>query len=322
MDINEKIAAIQADNNHTEKVTPRELINHFGYQRRSWGNCAYIVRVLAEKEIELSSDPYKEWIDAYITMSHKAVATTNVPADAVKRVQSMAAANHKPTFVDRNDSLEHAVTLMLQHDYSQLPVVSGGERTLIGYISWKTIGLSNWRGVKGDKVGDFMSDQITTIKRTETLLKAIEIVSQKEFVIVLKEDKSMSGIITTADVASEFFTITQAEAFLLLEQIELHIRNLINRGGILLEELQKVCIEEGREVKCIDDLTFGEYIRIFENPKHWKKINIRNEKESFVSFLQEVREVRNDVMHFEPDGIGAEKMETLRNMARYLSELM
>lgn len=322
MDLKEKIEAIKADNTRTESVTARELINNAGYQKRSWGICDHIVRQLAEQEIELSSDPYKEWIDAPITMSHKAIATTNVPADAVKRVQSMAAANHKPIFVDRNDSLEHAVTLMLQHDYSQLPVVSGGERTLIGYISWKTIGLSSWRGVKGDKVENFLSDKITTIKRTETLLEAIEIVAQKEFVIVLKEDKSMSGIITTADVASEFFTITQAEAFLLLEQIELHIRNLINRGGILLEDLQKVCVEEGRVVKCIDDLTFGEYIRIFENSKHWKKINIRNEQKSFVSFLQEVREVRNDVMHFEPDGIGVEKMDTLRNMARYLSELM
>lgn len=322
MDLNEKIAAIQADNKHTESVTARELINHFGYQRRSWGNCAHVVRFLEAKEIELSSDPYKEWIDAPITMSHKAIATTKVPEDVIKRVLSMAAANHKPVFVDRNDSLEHAVTLMLQNDYSQLPVVSGGERTLIGFISWKTIGLSNWRGAKGDKVADFMSDQITTIKRTETLLKAIEIVAQKEFAVVLKEDKTMSGIITTADVAAEFFSITQAEAFLLLEQIELQIRNLISRGGILLEEIQKVCAEEGRTVNCIDDLTFGEYVRIFENPKHWKKINIKNEKDAFVAFLNQIREVRNDVMHFEPDGIGSEKLETLRNMSRYLSELL
>ena len=71
-----------------------------------------------------------------------------------------------------------------------------------------------------------------------------------------------------------------------------------------------------------DDLTFGEYIRIFENPKQWKKINIKNEKEAFVAFLNQVREIRNDVMHFEPDGIGAEKLGTLRNMSRYLTELL
>lgn len=317
----EKIEAIKNDNTHVEYVTPRELINHFGYQKRSWGNCSYVVRWLEEQEIELNSDPYTEWIDAPILMSHKEIATTKVPADAVKRVLSMAAANRKPTFVDRNDSLEHAITLMLQNDYSQMPVVSGGERTLVGHLSWKTIGLCNWRGAQGDRVADFMIDQIYTIKRTETLLKAIEIVAQKEFVVVLKEDKTMNGIITTADVASEFFSITQAEAFLLLEQIELQIRNIISRGEILLEDIKKICAEEERKVECIDDLTFGEYIRIFENPKLWKKINIKNEKDSFIAFLNKVRLVRNDVMHFEPDGIGVEKMEILRNMARYLTEL-
>ena len=49
--------------------------------------------------------------------------------------------------------------------------------------------------------------------------------------------------------------------------------------------------------------------------------NIKNEKDSFIAFLNKVRLVRNDVMHFEPDGIGVKKMEILRNMARYLTEL-
>lgn len=322
MDLNEKIAAIQADNNRTEIVTPRELINHYGYQRRSWGICQHIVEQLQKQELELSSDPYSEWIEAHIELRHKAVATTKVDDDAIRRVKSMEAANHKPTYVDRNDSIEHAITLMMQNDYSQLPVVSGGERTLIGYISWKTIGLANWKGVKGDTVEAFMSDQITSIRRTTSLLRAIHIVAEKEFVVVLNEDKTMNGIITTADIASEFFSITQAEAFLLLEQIELQIRKLINRGGILLEELQKVCAEEGREVNCIDDLTFGEYIRVIDDSKNWKKIGIKSEKGAFIAFLNQIREIRNDVMHFEPDGIKKEKIEDLRNMARYLSELM
>lgn len=322
MDLKEKIEAIRTDNTLSLNVTARELINSAGYQRRSWGICDHIVRQLAEQEIELSSDPYKEWIDAPITMSHKAVATTKVPADVIKRVQSMAAANHKPVFVEKNDSLEHAVTLMQRFDYSQLPVISSSERNIVGHISWKTIGLAMWKNGKGTTVGDFMSKDITVIERTEPLLNAIRILSHADFVIVLAEDRTMGGVITTADIAAEFFTITQAEAFLLLEQIELHIRNLINRGNILVEELQKECHADDREIESIDDLNFGEYIRVIENPKYWKKLAIKTEKAEFVNFLHQVREVRNDIMHFEPDGIGDEKMQLLRDMARYISELL
>lgn len=322
MDLNEKIAAIQADNMHKESVTARELINHFGYQRRSWGNCAHIVRYLAAKEIELSGDPYQEWIDAPMAMRHKAVATTKVPEDAIKRVLSMAAANNKPIFVSRDDTLEHAVTLMQRYDFSQLPVISGGERNVIGYISWKTIGLAMWKGQKGTSVGDFMSKDITIIERLEPLLNAIHILSQRDFVVVVAEDRTMGGIITTADIAEEFFSITQAEAFLLLEQIELQIRNIIGKGNILVEELQKECNTEERHIESIDDLTFGEYIRIIENPKYWKKLGLKTERTELVKYLHQVREVRNDVMHFEPDGICEEKMRLLREIARYLSELM
>ena len=322
MTLIEKIEAIQADNNRVEFTSPRELINHFGYQKRSWGNCQHAVQFLAQHEIELSSDPYKEWIGAKIEMRHKAIATTKVPEDAVRRIFSMAAANNKPIYVNRDDSLEHAITLMQRYDYSQLPVVSSSERNIVGFISWKTIGIALRKKDKGNIVGDYMSADVTIVERNEPLLKVIQTLSQKEFVIVRNEQKEMGGIVTTADLASEFLTITQAEAFLLLEQIELQIRNIIGKGNILVEELRKECNTPDRQIESIDDLTFGEYIRIIENPKYWKKLCLNTERSEFVKYLNQVREVRNDVMHFEPDGIKDDKMQLLRDMARYLSELM
>lgn len=322
MNLQEKIDEIKTDNSKEFTVTPRELINHLGYQKRSWRNCDTILRFLNKNELELSRNLYTGWIDAPMVLRHKTVATTKVQQDAVRRVGSMQAANHKPLFIDRHEPLAKAITLMLQFDYSQLPVISGGERTLAGVISWKSIGLAQWKGVKGTTVADYMCDQVTYIKYDKSLLNAIRIVSEKEFVVILNDDKTMNGIITTADVASEFFTITQAEAFLLLEQIELQIRNLISRGNILLEDLQKFSMEEGRDIQCIDDLTFGEYIRVMENDKQWKKIGLNIDKTVFVNRCNEVRDIRNDVMHFEPDGISEERMTTLRNMARFLTEIM
>ena len=317
----EKVNAIKQDTNKTFKVTPWEMVNHFGYHRRSWYIVEKINQYLSENELELGGDLYHSWFYAEMVLRHKVVATTKVETDPIKRVDSLAAANHKPIFVDKNSKLSHAITLMQQYDYSQLPVVSSNERNICGHISWKSIGLALWHEKEGDKVGDYMVHDIAIISKNESLLNVVQLIAQREFAVVINEEKALSGIITASDVANEFFSITQAEAFLLLEQIELQIRSIIGQAGLLLEDLQAVCAEEGRIVNCVDDLTFGEYCRIIENPKYWKKLNIASEREDFVKFMEEIRKIRNNVMHFEPDGIGPEKMQTLRNMSRYLSEV-
>lgn len=322
LDLSQKIEAIKQDPQKTFVVTPWEFANYFHYQRRSWGLAERVNQFLEKNELELSSDFYQAWFYASLILRHKAVATTKITTDPIKRVSSLAAANHKPIFVNMNSDLAHAITIMQQYDYSQLPVVSGqGDRSLCGYISWKTIGLNLWHKKEGNKVGDYMSTDVTTVLRSAPLLETIQTIASKEFVVVLNEDKSFSGIITASDIAMEFFSISQAEAFLLLEQIELQLRMLIGRAGLLVEDLQKVCVEEGRQVNCIDDLTFGEYQRIIESPKNWEKMGIKNDHKDFIKFIDDIRQIRNDVMHFEPDGIGDEKMQSLRNMARYLSEL-
>lgn len=323
MDLNQKIEAVKQGTLKEATVTPCELVNSFGYSRRSWRVVEMIINHLAENELELSDDLYHAWFYATLILRHKEVATTQNTASPIKRVLSLKAAGKKPLSVSRDSDLSHAITLMQQNDYSQLPVVSGGQedRNLCGYISWKTIGLGLWHDITGKKVRDFMSTDVVAIPRDMPLLDAIHTIAEQGFVIVLNADKTFSGIVTSSDIAKEFFSITQAEAFLLLEQIELQIRMLLDRAGLLVEDLRYICADEKRKVNCFDDLTFGEYQKIIETPKYWNKINIKCNHSDFIKLINDVREIRNDVMHFEPDGIG-DKMQTLRNMARYLSELL
>ena len=154
------------------------------------------------------------------------------------------------------------------------------------------------------------------------LLEAINITAQNEFVIVLNEDKTMRGIITTADVASEFLTITQSESFILLGQIERQIRIILRNGEILLEDVKSVCKEDEREIMSIDDLNFGEYLRLLESDKNWKKLKLNTDRKDFITALDKVRQIRNDVMHFDPDGIDSCAVSTLRNVARYLTVII
>jgi predicted transcriptional regulator len=322
MDLAEKIQEIKNDHSKVHHVSPCELVNYFGYQRRSWRNAQQIYDFLNANELELGADFYNEWFYSSIELRHKKVATTKVPEDPIKRVQFMQAANNKPIYVDKNASLIHAITLMQQNDYSQLPVVSSNERNLCGYISWATIGAAKQRGELSDIVKDYMEEHVCSISKDMPLLEAINITAQNEFVIVLNEDKTMRGIITTADVASEFLTITQSESFILLGQIERQIRIILRNGEILLEDVKSVCKEDEREVMSIDDLNFGEYLRLLENDKNWKKLKLNTDRKDFIEALDKVRQIRNDVMHFDPDGIDSCAVSTLRNVAKYLTVII
>ena len=322
MDLAEKIQEIKNDHSKVHHVSPCELVNYFGYQRRSWRNAQQIYDFLNANELELGADFYNEWFYSSIELRHKKVATTKVPEDPIKRVQFMQAANNKPIYVDKNASLIHAITLMQQNDYSQLPVVSSNERNLCGYISWATIGAAKQRGELSDIVKDYMEEHVCCISKDMPLLEAINITAQNEFVIVLNEDKTMRGIITTADVASEFLTITQSESFILLGQIERQIRIILRNGEILLEDVKSVCKEDEREIMSIDDLNFGEYLRLLESDKNWKKLKLNTDRKDFITALDKVRQIRNDVMHFDPDGIDSCAVSTLRNVAKYLTVII
>jgi CBS domain-containing protein len=52
----------------------------------------------------------------------------------------LPAANRKPLCVSPDAEVSEAITLMLQQDYSQLPVTTT-EHSVRGMISWRSLGL-------------------------------------------------------------------------------------------------------------------------------------------------------------------------------------
>lgn len=207
---------------------------------------------------------------------------------------------------------------MMMNNYSQLPVMNGA-RKIVGYISWETIGEARSKGIDSDDVKDYKRDGIKVFKRDTPLMMAIREIYKNDFIVVVENDGMPCGIVTTADVSSQFLTWT--EPFVMLEQIENQVRHLLDEK-ILLEDLKNVCQEEGREINTIDDLTFGEYQRLFENPKHWERIGLKSvDRALFVQMFDDVRIIRNDVMHFDPEGIDETSREKLKSMANFLNKL-
>ena len=63
--------------------------------------------------------------------------------------------------------------------------------------------------------------------------------------------------------------------------------------------------------KSVDDLTFGETLRAFENKEVWAKLNLELDRKTVLKNLERVRVIRNHVTHFHPDGISEEDRKTL-----------
>lgn len=235
-------------------------------------------------------------------------------------IRKLEAANRPPTSVAPNASVKEAITIMLAKDYSQLPVMNG-ERTVKGLFSWKSLGSRLALGRACDTVADAM-DAVQSVSADVSIFQVAEIVARDEVVLVQASatDNKIVGIITTADVAEQFGRL--GEPFLLIGEIENRIRVLID-GKFTLDELKaaKAPGDDKRDIQSVADLTFGEYIRILQNPENWEKCKLQIDRGVFVEHLDKVRDVRNDVMHFDPDGVDSETLEILRAFAGFLGRL-
>lgn len=299
-------------------TSPRELFKSFGFERRTKLNCRIVDEFLSKNELNVSPHYSSVWIDSEIAIIPKVKAKRKSEADPIKRLRLLPTANIPPRYVSNNTSLKEAITILMMHHYSHLPVTQNNLRGTIGYISWKSIGEARANGASSDCVKDYMDKDFSILSNETPLLKAIAIVYKKGFILVENDKKELCGIVTTKDISTQFLMWTRP--FLIMEEIENQVRSLID-GKLLLEEIKGVQQNE-REVNHLDDLTFGEYIYILQQEKFWSKLGLTEvDKKTFTEQLDRVREIRNDIMHFDPDGLSDEQVTTLENVADYLKKI-
>ena len=208
---------------------------------------------------------------------------------------------------------------MLLRDFSQLPAMVGN-RFVKGVISWKTIATRLALNTSPTHAKDVM-DPHHEILSDRSIFEAIPVVGSNGYVLIRsKKDQIITGIITATDLSSQFHSL--AEPFLLLSEIENLVRTLIG-SRFPLSELKeaKDPADTQREIKGVSDLAFGEYIRLLEFLPRWKRLKLAIDRVAFCGNLREVRRIRNDVMHFDPDGILEEDLLILRNTASFLKQL-
>jgi CBS domain-containing protein len=337
------------------------LLSWFGASRRSRRNVALIRRTLEQLGLETEPDFESLHIDATIKFQNKpmneattstsntATTTTTTPAprqsssivivadhvltdraigvetasiaklaEPAHQISRLKSANTPPIWVKPDSKVGEAITIMLANDFSQLPVMQS-EREPKGMFSWRSLGSRLAMGRNYESVRECM-EEYKELGPGASLYDAIPLIVQYDCVLVRDASRKICGVVTPADVSAQFQEL--AEPFLLLGAIENHLRSWIS-ARFQKEDLQEAKDPEDKEriVNDASDLTFGEYIRLLENPIKWERLKTAIDRKVFIDLLDKVRTIRNDVMHFDPDPMDPADLSALRSFAQFLERL-
>jgi hypothetical protein len=123
---------------------------------------------------------------------------------------------------------------------------------------------------------------------------------------VRDEKNNVAGIVTTADVARRYGEM--ATPFFQLGELDQTLRWILSRN-CGLQTIQLIC---NRPVKGFDELSMGDYQRVLENKEVWEKLGWPLDRNACVGRLDEIRIIRNKVMHFHPDPLPKDAVDKLR----------
>jgi CBS domain-containing protein len=236
------------------------------------------------------------------------------PQEVSLKVGHLRAASQEVLAVRPDDSLERAQTLMILNDYSQLAVAST-PRSVQGAITWEVIGR---RGIAKELTcARDATVPAEEVEFDQDLLPLLPRIASAGYVFVRGRDRKLSGIITASDVTVEFDAL--ASPFFLLGEIERRLRLVVDEHFQATELGQfRDPSDTGREIDGAEDLSLGEISRLLEKPDVWDRLRWRADRGTFISFMVEVRSIRNRLMHFSPDLPSDVEVAQMRNMLGFL----
>lgn len=326
-----KIAEALKNGDDVPTMSTRDLLWEFDAQRRSYYNVISVRKGLKIHSLKTEPDWESAYIDAELEFklyekkkSNKHQKPTDERdegfsvTDPTYKISKLEAANQGVVHVKPDETIEKVTTIMMERDFSQIPVMTS-ERDVKGVVSWRSIGSRLALVDRKPSAKDYM-DAAYEVRHSDSMFDLISMIVQRDYVLVRGVDQKVSGIITGSDLSVQFQQIS--EPFLLLSEIENLLRLIID-GRFELEDLQSCKHEddEVREIKSVADLTFGEYIRLLENEDRWGRFKVNIDRVTFCKGLDDVRRIRNDVMHFDPDGVAPNDLERLRDYTKFLRRL-
>ena len=209
--------------------------------------------------------------------------------------------------VSPNATVAEALTLMLVHDYSQLPVIDGAAGCT-GAVTWKSIAYAQLKDPAASLVDATV--KATVRSYSEDLHHLLPLLQADDFVVVTNHRNAVTGIVTTSDVAGLYGERTRP--FLLIGELDQELRQLMTT--IDLDTIRAICGKVGTKPKSYDSMTMNHYITVMRDADCWAAFGWPLDRTAFVAQLDSLRRIRNDVMHFNPDGVPGDTISKLRHV--------
>lgn len=201
-----------------------------------------------------------------------------------------------------------AIRLMLENNYSQLPVVEG--TAILGSFSYRSFsrGLLDAVGERVNPleltVDDFV-EKLTIVDPTSDVDSVLGALNADGAILVGRPD-SLVGIVTGVDALLYVYGV--AELFVQLQEIEQAVRTIIGRS--VSDQELRACIKRslgelyaGREDKMPTDvlgMSFAEYASVIGDGRNWQHFEdaLGTDRSRAKTRLDRVADLRNDVFHF------------------------
>jgi restriction system protein len=321
----EKAADREASN--ALRLTIRELLACWNATRRTPAVVDQIETVLAEQGLTTRPPFTDGWLDNEIeivpvgeepleagplTFARAVPDADDVsefPALAL-RVGVLRPSSQGVERVQPDDDIRIAQSKMVARNFSQLAVIDG-DGVLHGAVSWESIGMAAIAGPV-TTVAEALSPA-RVVNHNEDLLEQIEEIFRRGYVFVRGPNRTVSGIVTAADLTNQFGDL--ARPFVLIEEAE---RRLRRRADEVFTRAEIAAVARRKAVTSAADLTIGNYHYLLREPVSWLRFTWTLDHAFFMEQLDKVRIIRNELMHFSPDPLTSEQLGCLEGFVRML----
>jgi CBS domain-containing protein len=226
--------------------------------------------------------------------------------------------------VPQNATLLEARDVLLRHKLGRLPVVDSNGKP-VGMITEKdfvrTIYEYGGKSIEKILVKDFMSKNLITVKRSDTVYDCAKLMSGNRIssVLVLNDDGRLAGIVTKTDLVSIFLT-RAASPLSVSEIMTPNVITVMPADSLLLVEsllvkhkISRIVVERNkRPVGIITNRDFlpakmPRWIRQFADPKEVEEYRLNPKPDEFrmnqLSYILSFR--AEDIMTANPVTVGA-----------------
>jgi CBS domain-containing protein len=225
-----------------------------------------------------------------------------------------------------DDTLSHAITLMMARGLSVLPLVHNSKVT--GVLSFKEIVnhifFNKGFNFANEKLGSYAS-MPPIFKKDDNIHSIIPDLTNHECVIVeVKVNENMKIFCISKDDIIRVFRELSIP-FVLIEEIENKLRQLLS-NTYTVDEVNSILTANQKKLtsnSSLSKLTFGNYFYLLKSPELWNKLELNNvDHNIFIDSIEKIKNIRNSVVHFSPDAVDDTDINTLKLFNSMLSNIL